>query len=59
MTDTTTQATSVEVVEWTTPTLAQFLAVNPHMLNHSSRLVVDPEVEVAVNPDVTATNSGG
>jgi hypothetical protein len=45
------------VPEWKTPTYAQFLAANPHLLNHSSRIVVDPEVPVAVNPTVASGDS--
>lgn len=41
--------------DWTTPTLSEFLAVNPHLLNHSSRTVVDPEVPVSVNPPAPPT----
>lgn len=38
---------------WLTPTFAAFLAANPHLLNHSSRIVVDPEVQVVPNPVTT------
>lgn len=41
---------SIEVPVWKTPTYREFLAANPHFLNHSSREVVDPEVPVSVNP---------
>lgn len=35
---------------WQTPTFEDFVAANPHLLNHSSYVVVDPEVPVSVNP---------
>ena len=47
----------LEVPEWKTPTYAAFLAANPHLLNHSSRTLVDPEVPVAVDPNNTENNS--
>ncbi|MFP3645142.1 hypothetical protein [Paraburkholderia sp. SIMBA_054] len=46
----------IVVDSWHTPTLAEFKAANPHLLNHSSRLVVDPEVDVSVNPGNTVDN---
>lgn len=45
-----TTVTTVTVPVWKTPTYAAFLAANPHLLNHSSRIVVNPEVPVAVDP---------
>lgn len=48
----------IVTTDWHTPTLEAFRAANPHMLNHSSRLVLDPEVDVSVNPPVdTSGNS--
>lgn len=41
---------------WQTPTLEAFEAANPHLLNHSSRIVIDPEVNVTVNPQVNTVN---
>jgi hypothetical protein len=46
---------TIPIPVWKTPTFQEFLAANPHLLNHSSRLVVDPEVPVAVKPPVVPT----
>lgn len=42
--------TPIAASNWKTPTLADFLAANPHLKNHSSRTVLDPEVPVSVDP---------
>lgn len=35
---------------WAPPKLADWVAANPVLREHSSRIVVDPEVPVSVNP---------
>ncbi|WP_244832322.1 hypothetical protein [Caballeronia sp. TF1N1] len=37
--------------DWAPPKLADWVAANPVLKEHSSRLVVDPEVPVSVNPE--------
>jgi hypothetical protein len=36
--------------DWKVSTFVEFEAVNPHLNNHSSRTVLDPEVPVAQEP---------
>jgi hypothetical protein len=43
--------------KWKTPTLKDWLDANPHLKNHSSRLVVDPEVPISVNPSVVSSTT--
>lgn len=57
MTDTTTDTVQIAASNWKTPTLDDWLAANPHLLNHSSRKVVDPEVPVSVNPNASEVES--
>jgi hypothetical protein len=38
---------AIPIPVWHTPTYAAFLAANPHLHNHSSRTVLDPELPVA------------